>query len=173
MSEPLITARHRVRDLQGFTLVELLVVLVVMAIAASMVTWSIAPTSGHALESAAERLAATLEEARWRAIATGRRIAWEAPAQDDSGGSATPRWYEQTSHGTWQLRVTPGAAAPLTGINAAAVLPRATGGAPMRLELGPEPVGAALCVLLTAQGSSMAVSSDGVAPFTVRRDAGC
>ena len=173
MPKLVITARHRAPHLQGFTLIELLVVLVVLAIAAAMVGWSIAPASGHALESAAEGLAATLEEARWRAIATGRRIAWEAPAQNDGEGSAAPRWYEQTPQGTWQVRVTPGTGTPLAGINATVVLPRAASGAPMRLELGPEPVGAAACVLLTAQGSSMAVSSDGVAPFTVRRDAGC
>ena len=71
------------------------------------------------------------------------------------------------------MRVTPGAGTPLAGINATVVLPRAVGGSPMRLELGPEPLGAAACVLLTAQGSSMAVSTDGVAPFVVRRDASC
>ncbi len=168
-----IAARHRAPHPQGFTLIELLVVLVVLAIAAAMVGWSIAPTSGHALESAAEGLATTLEEARWRAIATGRRIAWEAPAQNDGDDGSTPRWYEQTPQGTWQVRVTPGAGTPLAGINATVVLPRAVGGSPMRLELGPEPVGAAACVLLTAQGSSMAVSTDGVAPFVVRRDASC
>ena len=73
----------------GFTLVELMVVLVVLAIAASVVAMSVMPASGHALETAAENLASTLEAARWRAISTRRRIAWEAPAT----GQAAAQWF--------------------------------------------------------------------------------
>jgi general secretion pathway protein H len=64
----------------GFTLVELLVVLVVLAVATSLITVSVSAASGHVLEGAGEQLAASLEEARWQAISTGRRIAFETPA---------------------------------------------------------------------------------------------
>lgn len=150
----------------GFTLIELMVVLVVLAIAASVVTMSVMPASEHALETAAENLASTLEAARWQAISTRRRIAWEAPATSQ----AAAQWFDQSNDGTWQLRVTP--AAPLNGV-ITIVQPRPASDAPPRLILGPEPVGAAVCVLLTQANNTMAVVSDGVAPFSVKVNASC
>jgi general secretion pathway protein H len=161
----------------GFTLIELLVVLVVLAVAASLATLSLSATGGgYALESTAERLATTLEAARWQAIAAGGRVAWEAPnlaagATDNSAPEG--RWYEQTRDGTWQLRVTDVAAAGLAGLSISLAQPRAAEGTPARLVLGPEPVGVAACVLLTLERSTVAIVSDGVAPFAVRRDAQC
>lgn len=153
----------------GFTLVELMVVLVVLAIAASVVAMSVMPASGHALETAAENLASTLEAARWRAISTRRRIAWEAPAT----GQAAAQWFDQSNDGTWQLRVTP--ASPLDGVVTIVTIvqPRPASDAPVRLILGPEPVGAPVCVLLTQANNAMVIVSDGVAPFSVKTNANC
>ena len=159
----------------GFTLVELMVVMVVLAIVVSMVTLSISAASGHALESAAERLSSTLEEARWQAISTGRRIAWEAPqfSTPASKTSAEARWYEQTQDGIWQLRIVPPTTPLADNIAVSIVQPRSTNDVPSRLVLGPEPVGMSACVLLTQEGSTVAVVSDGVAPFSVQRDDRC
>ena len=159
----------------GFTLLELMVVLVVLAIVGSMVTLSISAASGHALESAAERLSSTLEEARWQAIATGRRIAWEAPQTNPPAGktSAEARWYEQTQDGVWQFRIAPLTTPLFDNIAVSIVQPRSTNDVPARLVLGPEPVGMTACVLLTQDGSTVAVVSDGVAPFSVQRDDHC
>ena len=158
----------------GFTLVELMVVLVVLAVTASLVSWSVSAARGHGLESAAEQLAATLEQARWQAIATGRRIAWELPQTSGAAGSTMPqaRWYEQTQDGNWHLRVTPAAAA-LADVSVTIVQPRSAGNTPARLVLGPEPAGVAVCILLMQEGSTVAVASDGIAPFAARRDARC
>ena len=158
----------------GFTLVELMVVLVVLAVTASLVSWSVSAARGHGLESAAEQLAATLEQARWQAISTGRRIAWELPQTSSAAGSTMPeaRWYEQAQDGIWHLRVTPSAAA-LAGVAATITQPRSAGDTPARVVLGPEPAGAAVCILLIQEGSTVAVASDGIAPFAVRRDARC
>lgn len=164
------------RRASGFTLVELLVVLVVLAVTASLVNWSVAAARGHGLESTAEQLAASLEQVRWQAIATGRRMAWELPQTSSAAGStmAEGRWYEQTQDGMWQLRVTPATVA-LAGVALTLAQSHATGDSPMpmRLVLGPEPAGVAVCILLMQEGSTVAVASDGMAPFTVRRDARC
>ena len=159
----------------GFTLVELMVVLVVLAVAASLVTMSLSATGGHGLASAAEHLASTLEEARWQAISTGRRIAWEAPKTNNPASNAAEaaRWYEQTQDGVWRLRVMPHATSLFAGVSLSIAQPRSTDDAPARLVLGPEPVGLASCVLLTQEGRTVAVVSTGITPFAVRHDARC
>lgn len=160
----------------GFTLVELVVVLVVLAIAASMVTVSVPAAGGHALESAAERLASALESARWQAISTSGRIAWEAPqagASTAAEAHAHMRWYYQAADGTWRLRVTNADQSPLAGATVLMVQPRSAAGAPARLVLGPEPVGVAACIVLSLDGATAAVVSDGIAPFAVRRNVHC
>ena len=149
----------------GFTLIELMVVLVILAVTTSLITLSVSAATGHVLESSAEQLAATMEEARWRAISTGRRIAFETPA-----GQA-PLWYEQLADSTWRLRAPSHGDAYPAGVTLhIAQTPHAA--AQPRAVLGPEPVGAAICVQLTHEGGAMAVVSDGVAPFALRR-AGC
>ena len=165
---------HCNRLASGFTLVELMVVLVVLAVTASLVSWSVSAARGHGLESAAEQLAATLEQARWQAISTGRRIAWELPQTSGAAGStmAEARWYEQTQDGLWHLRVTPAAVA-LAGVAVTLAQPRFAGATPARVVLGPEPAGVAVCILLMQEGSTVAVASDGIASFAVRRDASC
>ncbi len=149
----------------GFTLIELMVVLVILAVTTSLITLSVSAATGHVLESSAEQLAATMEEARWRAIATGRRIALETPA------GQTLLWYEQMADGTWRMRV-PSAGDAFPASVTLQIAQTANTAAPPRAVLGPEPVGAAICVQLTHEGSAMAVVSDGVAPFALRR-AGC
>ena len=159
----------------GFTLVELMVVLVVLAVTASLVSWSVSAARGHGLESAAAQLAATLEQARWQAISTGTRIAWELPQTSSAAGSTMPeaRWYEQTLDGSWRLRVTPAAVAAFAGVSVTMAQPQSAGDTPARLVLGPEPAGVAACILLMQEGSTVAVASDGFAPFAVQRDARC
>lgn len=151
-----------------------MVVLVILAIAASMVMLSVSAASGHALESSAERLASTLEQARWQAISTGRRIAWETPLANATAQKTNEaQWYDQTQDGVWHLRVAPAAATSLTGLTVTIAQPLPAHNGPARLVLGPEPVGMAACVMLTQDGYTLAVVSDGVSPFTVRRDARC
>ena len=162
---------RRAQFASGFTLVELMVVLVVLAIAGAMVGLAVSAGNGHALESAAERLSATLEETRWRAISTGRRIALEIP---QAGSSAQLLlWYEQKQDGVWRIRESAGTDSPFTSVAIHIALPRPVADAPSRLVLGPEPVGAPACVLLSQDSNTVAVISNGVSPFAVRRDAGC
>jgi prepilin-type N-terminal cleavage/methylation domain-containing protein len=163
----------------GFTLVELLVVLVVLAIVASVATFSVSAGDGRALESTAERLASTLESARWQAISTASRVALAVPQSPASASSSTSAsaselsWYDQTREGLWLLRVTDTQAVPLSGATVTIAQPRPADGTPARLILGPEPVGPPACLLLTLDSSTIAIVSDGIAPFSLRHDARC
>jgi type II secretion system protein H len=170
----LIAKAHPTAPAAGFTLLELMVAMVVMAIAVSMVTLSLSANSARALDGTAESLSSALEAVRWQAISTGRLIAWEAP-QADSPGRAVPAWYEQAPDGHWEPRADFFRTPSLDGIAVTVVQPRAanSGGVPGRLTLGPEPVGLPACVLLSRERSTVAVVSDGVSPFLVRRGERC
>ena len=161
----------------GFTLIELMVVLVILSIVVSMVSLSISAATGRTLENEAERLSATLEEVRWQAVSTGRRVAWEPPQIPTSSRetSTATRWYEQTQDGSWRLRLgTSSDVAPLLNdILVTIVRPRLTQDALHRLVLGPEPVGMSTCILLTKQGNTVSVVSNGIAPFSVQHDDHC
>jgi general secretion pathway protein H len=66
------------RDQQGFTLVELLVVLVVMGIALGVVVVQLMPDDRTTLREEAARLALLLENAGLEARSSGRSMAWSA-----------------------------------------------------------------------------------------------
>lgn len=65
---------------QGFTLVELLVVLVIIGITLGMVTLQLMPDNRAALHQESERLALLLENAELEAQASGRSLAWSGVA---------------------------------------------------------------------------------------------
>jgi general secretion pathway protein H len=66
----------------GFTLLELLVVIVILAVAVGVVSLSAAPSEARLVEREAQRLAALFRLAQNEARALGRPIAWKA----DPGG---------------------------------------------------------------------------------------
>ena len=74
------TAVSRVE--QGLTLLEMLIVLVVIAVAAGATTLSLAPRRGNATEAEARLLAEAIQAGVDRGIATGAR---EALVADDTG----------------------------------------------------------------------------------------
>ena len=65
----------------GFTLLELLVVIVIMGIAAGVVTLSVAPSADRLLNDEGNRMVALFRLAQEEARAQGRPIAWEADVQ--------------------------------------------------------------------------------------------
>lgn len=67
---------------QGFTLIELMVVLVIIGIASAAVSLSIKPDPLHGLRQDADRLVQLLQIAQAEALADGRPITWRA---DDKG----------------------------------------------------------------------------------------
>jgi general secretion pathway protein H len=66
---------------RGFTLIEILVVLAIMAVVAAAVVVVAIPGDAEAARSEARRLASLLESAMREARASGRSIAWSAAPQ--------------------------------------------------------------------------------------------
>jgi prepilin-type N-terminal cleavage/methylation domain-containing protein len=156
---------------RGYTLVELLVVMVVLTIMVSLVSFNVSAFSGHALDGAAAQWAASLEAARWQAVSTRRRIAWQPPSPQ----AQSSLWLVQDADHQWrpysQFQVTAAYAAPEVTVSLVTPTPASTD--TPRLVLGPEAVGAASCVTLTQGTRTLAISSDGVSPYTVRHDGRC
>lgn len=143
---------------RGFTLLELLIVVALIAVAASVTVLSLRDPSATRLEREAGRLAALLEAARAQSRAQGAEVRWR------------PRGARET------LPEVPGAPAPdfvFTGLPADHDLPRhwlepGVGVSltdPRGVLLGPEPVIGAQRVLLFIGEQRLALVTDGLGPF--------
>ena len=134
---------------QGFTLLELLVVVALIAIATAGVSLSLRDNADSALERDATRLAALLETARAQARASGLPVVWRnTPTGFVFEGLPAPglpqRWLHAHTHTT----------------------------APQTVVLGPEPLIPAQSIALTSTtGTSPTwwVVSDGLRPFQAQR----
>ena len=131
-------AKHR-----GFTLLELLLVVAIIAMATAGVSLALRDSAQSQLEMEAQRLAAVLDAARAQARATGVAVRWQTT---DGGysldGRATP----------WQY---PGVVAEAP---------------PQGLLLGPEPLMARASVRLWRSdkpANAWLVATDGLRPFGV------
>jgi general secretion pathway protein H len=138
------------RGSRGFTLLELLVVLVIVAMISTVVVLSLRDGMTSQLEREAERLGALLEGARAQSRASGTAVTWRPGASPDEspfrfvglGASPAPptRWLDE--------RVT------------AQVL-----GRPM-LVLGPDAILPAQRVVLRLGDRRLDLATDGLGPFT-------
>ena len=132
----------------GFTLLELLVVLAIMALASAGVGFAMRDSSQVQLDREAQRLAALLESARARSRVSGVPVRWRANPGgfrfEGLAASAVPeQWLDKD-----------------TGV----------AGAPVLL-LGPEPIIGPQELLLVSQsqpGRSVRLATDGVRPFAVQ-----
>lgn len=131
---------------QGFTLLELMVVLAIAALLTAAATLALPSAAQRQLEQEAQRMAARLEIAR---------------AQSRASGQAMAVWVDAQG-----MRFSMGASA------AQAVVPwlhAGTSAQTAHLVLGPEPVIAAQQVQLSgAEGRNVWVATDGVRPFQVQ-----
>lgn len=126
----------------GFTLLELLLVIAIVAIASVGVSLAMRDSAQAQLETEAHRLAAVLEAARAQSRASGLPVRWRA--------TATGFTVDDQPH-TWTS----------SGIAASADQP---------LLLGPEPIIAPQSVrlwLTTQPQRSVRVATDGVRPFAI------
>ncbi len=95
---PLRVQHERINNVEcGFTLVELMVVLVVASIMLSMATLSLMPNAQTVLREESQRLAFLMENGAMSSQAGGQPLAW-------SGTGNSYRFWKRTKEGEW-LRI--------------------------------------------------------------------
>jgi general secretion pathway protein H len=147
----------------GFTLLELLVVLVIAGITLGIVSFNAMPSPRQALQNEAQRIALLLQLARDEAIVRDRAIAFEVNAEGYR--------FLQREEKTWQplpaddlLRPRQFNRSPVM----LAVYPVPPGDAtPLRILFGREPVQQPFVLTLGLADASVAIRADGIGHFTV------
>jgi general secretion pathway protein H len=148
---------------RGFTLLELLVVLVLVGIMLGVASFNAMPGERQALQADARRIALLFQLARDEAIVRNRPIAFEA---DSDRYRFTMRdadkWQVITEDGL--LREREFQRAPLAlSVNP----PIAAGDNPLRIVFGREPVDKPFVLTLARGDVSVAIRADGVGHFVV------
>ena len=142
----------RVHGSRGFTLIELIVVVALIAIATAVASLALRDPAASKLEQEAAQLAALLESARAEARASGVGARWEPLEQQADGAgfrfvglSATnplpTHWLDS------------GTAAQVIGARA--------------VVLGPEPLIGEQRIVLRLQDQRLTLATDGIGPFVV------
>ncbi len=152
----------RSRGVAGFTLLELLVVLVIVGILLGAVALNATPGDRQLLQNEAQRVALLLQLARDEAIVRNRPIAFEA---DDYRYRFLIRkgegWQPLADDGL--LREREFRHAPL----ALALAPAIAGQQPLRIVFGKEPVDKAFALTLALGPQAATIRADGIGNFTV------
>ena len=144
---------------RGFTLIELMVVVMVIALASGMVVFSMRDTQGIALERDAQRLAAMLEYGRAQSRMQGTPVRWRAT----EGGFAIEGLNKPMPAQPWLSEDT----------MVFDVLPHTSeirSDTMLTLNLGPEPVLRPQTVLIASRQqpqTRVQVATDGVRPFAI------
>jgi general secretion pathway protein H len=147
----------------GFTLLELLVVLVIVGITLGIISFNAMPSPRQALQNEAQRIALLLQLARDEAIVRDRAIAFEVDAEGyrflqreekswqplPSDDLLRPRAFEHSPVMLSVYPVPPGEATPL------------------RILFGREPVQQPFVLTLGLADASVAIRADGIGHFTV------
>ena len=140
----------------GFTLIELMVVVALIAVASAITSLALRDPASTRLDHEGARLVALLEAARTEARASGLAASWEPRiAQDGSTGfrfNGLPPTNDLPTH--W---LTDGVSADIPG--ARAVL------------LGPEPMIGAQRIVLRLDEQTLTLATDGLGPFVVTTEA--
>ena len=145
------------RRARGFTLIELMIVVALVGLAAGLVALAVRDPAATRLEVEANRLAALLDSARAEARASGLAVMWipgraSGAASDDRDFRfvGLPRTLRLPSH--W---IDPATTAEVTGSRS--------------LALGPEPIIGAQRIVLRLADRRLDLVTDGLGPFAVGR----
>jgi len=148
---------------RGFTLLELLVVLVIVGITLGAVSLNALPSKRQELQNDAQRIALLLQLARDEAIVRNRPIAFEADADRYR--------FLLFQDGKWQplqqddmFREREFKRSPVTF---SVSPPSAEQTAPLRIIFGREPVGIPFVLTLAAGDDQVAIRADGIGHFAV------
>jgi general secretion pathway protein H len=141
------------RSAAGFTLIELMVVVVLIALASAVVSLSLRDPAATRLEHEGARLVALLEAARTEARALGLTARWE------------PRAAEEGTEGFRFVGLPPSDELPSRWLN-----PGVTAEVPgaRAVPLGPEPLIGAQRIVLRLDQQRLTLATDGLGPFVVR-----
>jgi len=140
--------RTSVRGSSGFTLLELLVVVAIIAIATAGVSFALRDTAAARLERDALRLAALLESARAQSRTSGVAVQWSAVP----GGFRFEGLDEKPTTQAWL--------SPETQVQADTTL-----------VLGPEPIIRPQSVVLVSSEHRLRLATDGLRPFAIADEA--
>jgi general secretion pathway protein H len=139
---------------RGFTLLELLVVVALIALASSVMVLALRDPGAAQLEREAMRLAALLESARAESRLAGLEIRWRPGIGPGAGFSFIPSRRDEPWPTAWLGE----------GVSAEVADPRG-------LSLGPEPVIGAQRVVLRLGEQRLVLATDGIAAFTITAEA--
>jgi len=144
--------RGRPTSAAGFTLLELMVVLVIIGIGTALVSLAFRDSSAEQLEKEGVRLSALLESARAQSRIAGANVRWEVAPPPDAGF----RFVGLTADAS--------AAMPHAFLDAEtqAVIVGANA-----VPLGPEPLIGAQRILLKRGERELTIGTDGLAPFAI------
>lgn len=147
--------RHR-----GFTLIELMVVITLIAIATAGVSLALRDSASTALDRDAQRLATVLETARVQSRSSGVALAWVPMPQ---GFAILPAAFV----GAAQINGSEVGVVPWLTQGANATIVNSKGALQPSLLLGAEPMISPAVVVLSLGERRLRVASDGLRPFRV------
>lgn len=142
------------RRQRGFTLLELMLVITLLAVVVGMATLSLRDSNANRLEEEAARLSALFEGARARSRAMGLEVRWLPRGEDGRGFVFQGLPADAGLPAAW-----------LDERTAAQII-----GAPF-VRLGPEPLIGAQRVVLRLEDRALVLATDGMGPFLITPEA--
>ena len=147
----------------GFTLLELLVVMVIAGITLGMVTYHAMPSERQALQKESQRIALLLQLARDEAIVRNRPIAFEVDSKGYHFLIREENVWQFAAHD--EILRDRAFQRPPVNVSITPALPPQTA---LRVVFGREPVDKPFVLTLASGESTVAINADGIGHFEVQ-----